>query len=242
METATWDLDKDGFCLLSGAVPTATVRSLLTAVSQAFSDESPDVRARSSRGTVYAARNLIGSVPEVLCVWQQPPLATFLRQQLGEGFGLVRALYFDKPPERTWNLPWHKDTAVAVKDNRLASPSFSRPTNKAGVPHLIASDEVLRGMLTLRLHLDQVTNENGPLRVVPGSHESSTSLGQGLDRQVFIFAEAGDVLAMRPLISHASGPSQPGTTRHRRILHLEFAASAELPDGVQWHDFEKVQS
>lgn len=25
--------------------------------------------------------------------------------------------------------------------------------------------------------------------------------------------------------------------RHRRILHLEFAAAGDLPDGYGWHDF-----
>lgn len=50
-------------------------------------------------------------------------------------------------------------------------------------------------------------------------------------------ATADDVLAMRPLISHSSGASKSGTHRHRRILHLEFAASPHLPDGMQWHDF-----
>ena len=42
---------------------------------------------------------------------------------------------------------------------------------------------------------------------------------------------------MRPLVEHSSGKSHPDTTRHRRVLHLEFAASAELPDGYAWHDF-----
>src|SRR5262249_38962320 len=46
----------------------------------------------------------------------------------------------------------------------------------------------------------------------------------------------GDVLLMRPLLAHCSNRSQPGTRRHRRILHLEFAAAAELPDGYAWHD------
>ena len=154
-----------------------------------------------------------------------------------ESFGLVRALFFDKPPDRTWNLTWHKDTSVAVKDNSIRSASFSRPTTKAAVPHLIAADEVLHQMLTLRIHLDEVTDDNGPLEVIPGSHVSSDSDGVGVAGAVTIHARVGDVLAMRPLVSHASGSSAEGTRRHRRILHLEFAASPVLPDGMQWHDF-----
>ncbi len=237
MAASEWNLDRDGFCLLYHAVEPVTIQRLLAVFDDAFEDDSQSVRARSSRGHVYAARNLIDSIPEVTTVWQVDPMLTLLREKLGDGFGLVRALFFDKPPERTWNLPWHKDTSIAVKNNSAKSPTFSRPTIKAGVPHVIASNEVLRQMLTLRIHLDEVTDENGPLRVIPGSHAASDSVGVGVDHAVTIHAGAGDVLAMRPLISHASGSSLEGTRRHRRILHLEFSAAETLLDGYQWHDF-----
>jgi ectoine hydroxylase-related dioxygenase (phytanoyl-CoA dioxygenase family) len=102
---------------------------------------------------------------------------------------------------------------------------------------VIASDAILSRMLTMRVHLDEVTDENGPLRVIPESHRSKACEGLGIERAETIHALAGDTLAMRPLISHCSGASLPGTTRHRRILHLEFAADATLPDGYRWHDF-----
>lgn len=231
------NLEQDGFCMLRAAVSFEVVTRLLIVCKDAFDSDADGVRARSSRGHVYAARNLIDSIPEVSTVWHEEPLLSFLRGELGDEFGLVRALFFDKPPDRTWNLPWHKDTSIAVKEHSHASVSFSRPTTKAGVPHLIASDEILRRMLTLRIHLDEVSDDNGPLRVIPGSHVSRVSDGVGVDNAVTIYASVGDVLAMRPLISHASGSSTEGTRRHRRILHLEFAADAILPDGVQWHDF-----
>lgn len=237
MPTNEWILERDGFCVLPHAVDTKTIQRLLTVFDVAFEDESQSVRARSSRGHVYAARNLIESIPEVTIVWQKEPMLTLLREVLGDGVGLVRALFFDKPPERTWNLPWHKDTAISVKDNSAKSQAFSRPTIKAGIPHVIACDDLLRQMLTLRIHLDEVTDENGPLRVIPESHVASDSVGVGIDRAVTIHAAAGGVLAMRPLISHASGASLEGTIRHRRILHLEFASNEILPDGYQWHDF-----
>ncbi|WP_417747418.1 phytanoyl-CoA dioxygenase family protein [Rosistilla oblonga] len=232
-----WDLRRDGFCMLRQAVCQASVARLLAVCGTVFEDETKSVRARSSRGHVYAARNLIDSIPDVTTVWQCEVLLSFLRQQLGAEFGLVRALFFDKPPDRTWGLAWHKDMSIAVKNNTITSASFSRPTVKAGVPHVIACDEVLKQLLTLRIHLDEVTAENGPLRVIPGSHRSSDTTGESLETAVDIHAAAGDVLAMRPLISHSSGASTPGTRRHRRILHLEFAPSPSLPDGVQWHDF-----
>ena len=237
MSTSEWNLKRDGFCILPRAVDAKMVERLLTMFNNAFEDDSQSVRARSSRGHVYAARKLIESIPEVTTVWQSDPMLAFLREVLGDGVGLVRALFFDKPPERTWNLPWHKDTSISVKDNSAKSQAFSRPTIKAGIPHVIACDDLLRQMLTLRIHLDEVTDENGPLRVIPESHVASDSVGVGVACAVTIHADAGDVLAMRPLISHASRASFEGTIRHRRILHLEFASNEILPDGYQWHDF-----
>ena len=239
---ADWDLHQDGFCLLHRAVDRSMIDALLNVCKKSFQDDSLSVRARSSRGHVYAARNLIEAIPEVALVWQNDFLLRFLRHELGDDFGLVRVLFFDKPPDRTWALPWHKDTAIAVQDNRIESDSFSRPTIKAGVPHVIAGDEVLERMLTLRIHLDDVTDENGPLRVIPRSHVSSQSIGEGIDSAVAIHAEAGDVLAMRPLISHSSGSSSPGTRMHRRILHLEFSAERDLPGGYQWHNFVEART
>ena len=236
------NLSRDGFCIIRQAADKGSIRRLLDLFDDAFGGESSSVRARSSRGHVYAARNLIDSIPEVTSVWQTGPMFQFLLNELGESFGLVRALFFDKPPERTWSLPWHKDTSIAVKDNEIPSATFTRPTLKAEVPHVIANDDVLKQMLTLRIHLDDVTDENGPLRVIPGSHVSSLSEGPGVEHAVTIYAKAGDVLAMRPLISHSSGASAEGTSRHRRILHLEFAASDILPDGYQWYSFVRPSS
>lgn len=234
----TWQsLEANGFCLLRRSMQRHQVDRLRAACADAFSRGSGSELTLSSHGHVYAARNLIDSIPEVRTAWQTSLLRTLLRDVLGDGFGLVRALFFDKPPDRSWNLPWHKDTSIAVRNHSVRSPSLTRPTVKAGVPHFIACDAILHRMLTLRIHLDDVTDENGPLRVIPQSHVSAQSDGCGCDQAVTIHASAGDVLAMRPLISHASGSSIRGTRRHRRILHLEFASAGSLPDGVQWHDF-----
>src|SRR5699024_10016906 len=98
------------------------------------------------------------------------PLASALTAILGPNFGLVRVLFFDKPPERTWSLPWHKDLTIAVRRNDLPSKRFTKPTVKAGIPHVEAPLEILDRMLTARVHLDPATADNGALKVAPGSH------------------------------------------------------------------------
>jgi ectoine hydroxylase-related dioxygenase (phytanoyl-CoA dioxygenase family) len=92
-------------------------------------------------------------------------------------------------------------------------------------------------MLTARVHLDDATEENGALKVVPGSHRTGKALELGAGPPHTVLAARGDVLLMRPLLAHCSHRSHPGTRRRRRVLHLEFAAAAELPDGYTWHSF-----
>jgi ectoine hydroxylase-related dioxygenase (phytanoyl-CoA dioxygenase family) len=104
------------------------------------------------------------------------------------------------------------------------------------VLHLIAPDALLQNMITLRIHLDAMTDDNGPFQVVPRSHHSSMDQGVGVENKKLILAAAGEVLAMRPLLTHASGMSKPGTHQHRRILHLEFA-TGPMPEPLQWCEF-----
>jgi hypothetical protein len=228
-------LDRDGLALLPGAFSDADCDRLLGEWAAACAT-GDDGLMRSATGAVYGARNILDRWPDVLRVVRQPMLAEALRSALGPGYGLVRVLYFDKPPGESWALPWHKALAVAVKDNRLPSSQFDRPTTKYGVPHVEAPAWLLEQMLTVRLHLDEVTDENGPMRVLPGSHRGGKA-GAGDGNEVRITCGRGDVLLMRPLVSHCSGHAQAETTRHRRILHLEFSPVRDLPDGYEWHTF-----
>lgn len=242
-------LIRDGFVVIPGIYSFEECRAIaqeLTAALEARRDDSGTLQRAS--GVIYGARNLLEAFPPARDLWRRRPLVDLLIAALGPRFGLVRGLFFDKPPESTWSLPWHQDRTIAVTDNTIASPRFKSPTRKAGVPHIEAPDEVLEQMLTLRIHLDAATDENGPLVVLPESHrgagvppadvESDARQGGRLPR--VIHAAAGDVLAMRPLLYHCSGSSLPDTARHRRIVHLEFAAAPELPDGFCWHQFSSV--
>lgn len=235
----TDELERDGFAVVPGVLSPAECGAVVARIEAALAEaEGPAIRG--GEGTVYAARNVLAVWPPAASVWQRPTLLGPVRAILGEGCGIVRALYFDKPPGNSWALPWHQDLTVAVRDNRLPSTHFRRPTTKAGVPHAEAPVEVLRRMLTLRLHLDDVTDENGPLKVLAGSHRAGKSLDLSGEVRV-VYAAAGDVLLMRPLLAHCSNRSKEGTARHRRILHLELSAAGPLPDGYEWHTFEPVR-
>ena len=230
-------IETDGFTVLPRVFAPERVDLIVDELTTALNAPVSVGRIQSETGTLYAARNILTLWPAAADVWREPVLSDALVHILGPDFGLVRTLFFDKPPRQSWTLPWHKDLTVAVRDNQLPSIHFRRPTQKAGVPHAEAPQELLERMLTVRIHLDDVTAENGPLKVIPGSHRSGKMLPNGDVPATTILANRGDVLLMRPLLAHCSGHAHPETWRHRRILHLEFAADTALPDGYAWHEF-----
>ncbi|MGL4553059.1 MAG: phytanoyl-CoA dioxygenase family protein [Gemmataceae bacterium] len=231
------ELEADGFALLRSAFDPAAVTAALAEWSEVTRAHATDNALLSGEGSpAYGARNLLDLWPRVIELVRRPVLSGAIRAVLGEGAGVVRALYFDKPPGHSWALPWHKDYSIAVRAHG-EDGRFTKPTTKAGVPHVLAPREVLDRMLTVRVHLDDMTAENGPLRVIPGSHRASRLEDDPHQEAVTLHCRAGDVLVMRPLVTHASGHSTVKVGSHRRIVHLECAADAELADGYAWKWF-----
>jgi hypothetical protein len=189
---------------------------------------------------IYGARNLIYVFPEAGKLLELEPIRRICGKILGRDWGIVRGLFFDKPPGSSWSLPWHQDLTIAVENNQLVSPDFKHPTRKAGVDHLEAPEWLLRQMLTLRFHLDDMSADNGPLCVRIGSHRAGKLIEGGTperDEIQELHCRTGDCLLMRPLLSHSSRLSSTDCLDRRRTIHLELSGTPILPDGLRWHCF-----
>lgn len=235
------DIARGGFGVVPAAFTAQQVARLLLQIQQALDSGAAGPIAGTSN-TWVASRNVRQIFPSVVDWARLPILTDVVRAILGDASGLVRVLYFDKPPGQSWSLPWHKDRTIAVREHPAGLDLSFKPTQKAGVPHVEAPVAVLRQMLTARIHLDDVDDFNGPLLIVSGSHENDKveadeAAGRPLEA---IHARAGDVLFMRPLLTHCSRKSASDCDRHRRILHLEYAADRDLPHGLAWHSFDPV--
>ena len=79
---------------------------------------------------------------------------------LGPRAFAVRALFFDKTPGANWNLPWHQDVTIAVKERRDVA-GFGPWTLKAGIHHVHAPGPLLARMVTIRIHLDDCGRRAG---------------------------------------------------------------------------------
>lgn len=225
----------DGYLMLPNVFNSSEMAQIAKELDEAVRADEHHASAVARGDVVVAARNVLELYPPASSIWRRPLLVRFLSEVLGPQFGLMRGLFFDKPPGKSWALPWHQDRAIAVKQNRLPGSIFGKPTTKSGVPHVESPLWLSQQIVLIRIHLDAMVAENGPLQVMPGSHRAETESSQ--HQGVTLFAQPGDVLAMSPLLYHRSGESAPGCTLHRRILHLEFTGCPVLPDGYEWHTF-----
>jgi ectoine hydroxylase-related dioxygenase (phytanoyl-CoA dioxygenase family) len=227
-------IDRDGFAVVPDVVAAGEVTKLIAALDA--KGPSPAILERGGR--TYAMRDLLREVPETRRLAESAPLQALVRKVLGPGAFVVRGLLFDKTPDANWPVPWHQDLTIAVKA-RVEAPGYGPWTVKGGVLHVRPPIAVLKAMLTLRVHLDDCDATQGPLRVVPGSHTQerleAAEIRRWLDRvpPVTCLVPRGGVLLMRPLILHASSPATD--PRHRRVVHLEYAAG-RLPGNVEWFE------
>lgn len=144
---------------------------------------------------------------------------------------------FDKSTDRNWRVGWHQDVAIPVRE-KLEHTECRGWSIKEGVTFCQPADAVLADLVAIRIHLDDSSRENGPLRVVPGSHRqgrliaSAASSKQTSADEFVCTAPRGSALLMRPLLLHASSKAQIDTPR--RVLHFLFGPP-RLPNGLRWH-------
>ena len=227
------DLDTQGYAWERALIDAAACAQVVERLAAAV--ETDGRRRQGGNGRAFAMRQVLARVPELV-----PMVEATLRQVasvvLGAEAFAVRSMLFDKVPGANWPVAWHQDRTISVQQ-RLEAAGFGPWSLKEGVHHVEPPVSVLERMVTLRLHLDAATAENGALRVVPGSHRMGRLDGEAVRDAVArgpvvtCVAATGDVLLMRPLLLHASSPSVEPT--HRRVLHVEYACDP-LPGGLAW--------
>ena len=191
-------------------------------------------RPRARRGRA-GTRHLMAT-PEVAALASDPRLLQIARETLGPDAIAYRATLFEKSGHANWLVSWHQDTALPIA-TQIASSDWGPWSTKEGLLYAQAPAWALERVLALRVHLDASTVANGPLRVIPGSHRSGV-LG---DKAVLDIARRqaafdclvprGGIMTMRPLLVHSS--SKARVDEPRRVLHIEYAVSLDLSDGIR---------
>jgi ectoine hydroxylase-related dioxygenase (phytanoyl-CoA dioxygenase family) len=214
------DLEQDGVCIVENWLSPQCLREL----DDIFPDTSPNLR---NGLTVPAVRELSRSTA----------IRSLVVSALGEQCIAVRAILFNKTADSNWKVSWHQDVVIAVNE-RAEVTGYGPWSVKDCVLHVRPPAEILERMLAVRVHLDDCGDDNGPLRVLPGSHNDgvlsdSAILKMNKASEFACSVKRGDAILMRPLLLHASSPARKSSSR--RVIHIEFAA-AQLPPPLQWHD------
>lgn len=217
-------LEEQGFANVPAVLNTRELIPILVSLADL---EPPRGRA--------GIRHVLGH-PTVKVVAHNPRLLEMAQTVLGSAAFPFRATLFDKTPDSNWLIGWHQDTALPLRE-KIDVPGWGPWSEKQGVIYAHAPATALEQVLALRLHLDNCTEESGPLRVIPGTHGMGILSNEEIERHaayqepVECLAARGGVVAMRPLVIHASSKSRSQVPR--RILHIEYAAIKEFPGGLQ---------
>jgi ectoine hydroxylase-related dioxygenase (phytanoyl-CoA dioxygenase family) len=212
-------LEGDGFASIPGALSKTEVDQL-----------SERINACHARRSRAGLRHVLSLTP-VASLAKQATIMELARSVLGPETFPFRATLFDKSPHSNWLVVWHQDTALPLRQ-RLEVPGWGPWSRKEDIAYAHAPTQALSQVLALRIHLDDSTALNGPLRVLPSTH----TLGVLEDEEVHQLATqltpveclipTGGILAMRPLLIHSSSKSR--SEADRRVLHIEYAASPSI--------------
>jgi ectoine hydroxylase-related dioxygenase (phytanoyl-CoA dioxygenase family) len=217
-------IDQDGFAIIADVISPEAIAELREC-------------ARSA-GTRPGMRNLFETQPAVHRLARSAEVRRLVEAVLGPRCFAVQAFLFDKSPKANWKVAWHQDLTIAVRE-RQSVHGYTAWSEKKGVVHVQPPVAILARMLAVRVHLDDCGPDNGPLRVLPGSHRGGRFDATAIERwktqahEVPCVVRTGDLLLMRPLLLHASSSAR--VVSQRRVVHLVFAAE-RLPGNLDWHE------
>ena len=220
----------DGFTIIDNVYNGDEINRIINLIDE--TDQS-NILFRNAGG-LFAIRQFLIQIPKAKDLIFNNNLKKIIADLFGNDFFMVKAIYFDKPEQSNWFVSRHQDLTIAVK-NKVDVIGYGPWTKKEGNYAVQPPVSILEDNFTIRIHLDNTDENNGALRVIPGSHSLGINRPETIDQETVIEKIAkvkqGGIMIMRPLLMHAS--SRTTSNNRRRVIHLEFSRSI-LPDNLKW--------
>jgi ectoine hydroxylase-related dioxygenase (phytanoyl-CoA dioxygenase family) len=214
-------LNKLGFLKVEEIYTYEEVEKILQQISKKQLDEK------------FGVRYFLKDNPEISELIFNEKLKRIIQLISREAF-VIKSIYFDKPPNANWIVNWHQDITINVEGNtsEIGFSKWRKTKSRIAVQPPL---KIIENIFTIRIHLDDCSEKNGALRIIPKSHRkgiiNSKVIKSELDGIKICEVKKGGILIMKPLILHSSKRSE--NQMNRRIIHIEFS-SINLPKGLEW--------
>jgi ectoine hydroxylase-related dioxygenase (phytanoyl-CoA dioxygenase family) len=232
------DFLENGFAVIENVFSDSEIEAIASTIEQA--DTSKATFRKSA--DLFAIRQFLKAVPQTLPLIFVEKLNCIISGIFGNGYFVVKSIYFDKPAESNWFVAYHQDLTISVdkkEDVEGFGPWSVKQDQYAVQPPL----HILENNFTIRIHLDDTDENNGALRVIPKSHVKGIYRPETIDwskeREVTCKVSRGGVMLMRPLLLHAS--SRTTNNKKRRVIHIEFS-NQSLPETLQWSELMREKA
>ncbi|EHQ28167.1 phytanoyl-CoA dioxygenase family protein [Mucilaginibacter paludis] len=228
----TQELDELGFTIIDDVYTDAEVDQLLNTIN------ATPVNGATFRKTkdLFAIRQFLKEVPDAEGLIFNHRLTGVIQQLFGSGFFVTKSIYFDKPAQSNWFVAYHQDLTISV-DQKTEIDGYGPWTVKQNQFAVQPPVKVLENSFTIRIHLDDTDQNNGALKVVPGSNLKGIyrpeTINWQTETETICNVKKGGIMIMRPLLLHTSNRST--NQQPRRVIHIEFSNS-ELPPTIKWSE------
>jgi ectoine hydroxylase-related dioxygenase (phytanoyl-CoA dioxygenase family) len=213
-------LMRDGYVFVRDFVDAALAHDMREALDAIAEEEMRHPKGEWVPGNGFYLRHLLDKHEVFVELMRREPALSIARAALGPQvwFGAEARIAFEDEPQR--NVPWH------IHHRVIPDP----------MPPFFCYPHAINGIL----YLDDVTDREGPLCVLPGSHlEHHMFIPEGdeSDRegQVIVHAQVGDCVIHHVNLWHRTLPTQPGCAK-RRVVVFGYQPSwlkSEVKRGVK---------
>lgn len=227
------DISRNGFAVIDNFFTEEEIENLLKAIAEADSSKSTFRKTND----LFAIRQFFMEVPLAVEIVFSKKFNSIVSEIFGEGFFVVKSIYFDKPEQSNWFVAYHQDLTISV-DKKLNIDGFGPWTTKQNQYAVQPPLNILQDNFTVRIHLDNTNEENGALKVIPKSHLKGIyrpeTIDWKLERESICSVVKGGIMIMKPLLLHSSGRTT--NKNKRRVIHIEFSRSV-LPENLKWSEY-----
>ena len=225
-------LEREGFTIIENIFSAEEIDTILKFI-EAVDTTGPTFRKTEN---LFAIRQFLKSVPAAVQLIFNDKLKNLIEHFAGNGYFIVKSIYFDKPEQSNWFVAYHQDLTISV-NKKIELDGFGPWTIKQNQFAVQPTLEILNNNFTVRVHLDDTDENNGALRVIPKSHLKGIyrpeNINWNIEAEFSCKVKKGGVMFMKPLLLHAS--SRTINNNKRRVIHIEFS-SQQLPALLEWSE------